>query len=424
MSITMKFRLIALIAILSFVKEDAFAQNSQISWAHGAGPNLLTSFHASERDGVIIAGDEARPYWICTLPPASVTWPVNDSKGGSQCTSLDRHDSELLIAGVNIYSFNLFTRDYSPIINVNNIIRYISATLNGDLLAFETDNDEILHLYDRTEGTIVATWPNCLSPSAFSPDGKLLVTGFKDTDQEHGLAVIDVATHKVLHRYSMRILQTEAYEIVFAIKFNPQNPAVFAVLDDYGVLEMDTSGAILASWPVATSVGNDVIDYSPDGSAIAVATDGDIMIFHPSDRSSTSLPGGAQYLAFFGNDTIVATNGLDVYFFSIKQQKFLGLLNESDIYLDALAYSKDGTKLFDGYNLWDSETGNLLMTYPKGPASWQFAATSDLSRFVATRGDGRAYIWNSISDSIHLIAGSGIQSDTDFGRGLVAFSPN
>ncbi len=404
-----------------WMAKRASAQASDILWAHGAAAPLFTSILASKRNRMVIAGDEVSRYWMCTLPPVSVSsigeW------GGSIGLFLDRDDSELLVTEDSmVYSVNVSTRSYTPVFAAGtNSIRYLSATSDGNLIAVQTEEDWLLHLYDRSQGRLVATWPNCSSPSAFSPDGKLLVTGFKDSDADHGLAVIDVATHAVVHRYSMRLASYEPYEIVGAIKFSPVEPGVFAVVNQDNVLEMDTSGKILAHWPAGTSVGDDVFDYSPDGSTIAVATTGNIVLLHPSDGSYSTLPGGAQYVAFLDNDTLAATNDEDVYLFSTKQDKYLGQLNATQGAGSTLQYSADGTKLFDGFDLFDAATGDILFTNSKGGS--YFAASPDFTRMVSSGGDGTLRLYRNLSDTGRIIPGTTYRSDTEFST-LLAFSPN
>ena len=395
-------------------------------WAHGAAPDLLNSIHASKRNRLIIAGSEDLPYWICTLPPVSVAW--SDWAGhGNACSCLVRHDSELLIGGASIYSPNVVTRAMTYIAGMgSNGIDFISATSDGNMLAVGTEKDWLTHLYDRRQGRVVATWPNGDGPSAFSADGKLLVTYFHDSDQEHGLAIIDVASHSVLHRYSMRVDPAEPYEIASAIKFSPVEPDVFAVVDEDYLIVMDTSGKIRAHWPMGTSLGNDVLDYSPDGSTIAVATDGNIVLLHPSDGNYSTLPGGAQYVSFLDNDTLAATDGENVYLFSASQQKYLGQLTETPMTVWSLAYSKDGSELYDGINLWDAANGNLLASNPRGPGSvWHFVCSDDLSHSVAQDGNTELRLYTSFMDTGRIIPVSiGPTTDTSYAPGPLVMSPN
>jgi WD40 repeat protein len=407
-----------------------YAQNGSILWAHGAGLGSysFTSIYASKRlDRILMTGGDACQSWSMNNRSLPTTLPVN-LNAPPACAVSVKNDTEVIMGvGGTICSWNTVTNSFTSIFTFLNDINYINATPDGNLIAVETENDWTLHLYDRAQGEEVGSWTNCYSPIAFSPDGKLLLTGFKVLN-DSSLTLIDAQSHAIIRHFSMRMLPSEAYSMPSAIVFSPVSSGMFAVANEYGVIEMDSNGKILASLPVVTLFGNNnTISYSPDGSLIAAADPtGNISVLRTTDGSSISLPGGAWFISFLDDDTLAATDGGDVYLFSVSQQSYLGTLSAHLGQIFSIVYSNDGTKLLssgqDGdagsFRLWDASTGSLLSVNSLGGDP--FVASGNLSAIVSYDDEGWMGFRSSISDSAKQIRGD----ITNIGNFVnVVFSP-
>jgi hypothetical protein len=386
-------------------------QSGGILWAKGGIP---TSFFTT-----ISASHSLKCVCTTSFEGDWQSWPLdrnmlglwNSSGPSASCGVLVRGDSELIVGGSQ--GINAWEIASNQIVNItpldSSFVLFLDGTADGNLIAAFTENDNVLHLYNRSTGMDLATWQNASGPVCFSPNGKLLLAAMN-----HSLVLIDVATQSIIHSYT-QIINTPG-----GIQFDPSsNSTMFAVSPGYGIELMDTSGAVITQWP------NAAFDFSPDGSQVLFASLGIVDILNRQSGALTEFPAqDAGLVTWMSEDTLVISNGSNVALYSIATQSSVATLSGDEGSINGLVYSKDGSKLFDGFNLWAAETGNLLLTNPKGPGTTNFVASSNLNEFVSAIGDGTVWIYSNISDSGHLVSASGTPNvDTSFARGIALFSP-
>jgi hypothetical protein len=386
-------------------------QDANILWAKGGASSIFFTTINSSASLNCVCTTSFDGDWQTWPLQANIPGLWNSSGPGASCAVLVRGDSEL-IAGGN-QGVNAWEIASNQIINITTLsssfVLFIDATSDGNLIAAFTENDNVLHLYSRSAGKDIATWQNASGPVCFSPNGKLLLAAIN-----HSLVLIDVERQSIIHNYT-QIVNTPG-----GIQFDPSsNSTMFAVSPGTGVELMDTSGEVIFQWP------NAAFDFSPDGSQVLFVSLGEISILNRQSGTMTEFSAQDSGLVTWMNeDTLVVSNGSNVTLYSISTQSLIATLSGDVGAINSLAYSKDGKKLFDGFNLWDSETGSLLLTNPKGPGTSNFSASSNLSEFVAALGDGTVWLYTSISDSGHLLPASGTPSvDTAFAPGAPLFSP-
>ncbi len=379
---------------------------SQCVRAQPSAEVLWNRFQAGSADGLQLAisrtthsvytiGSE----WNCLalLPGhSSIENGFDASRGGLSVSVLTSHDSEIIVGGSSVISWNPVKNEFTSFWPLNS--RDLDVTSDGNLIAAVTE-DNVLHLYDRIAAKEVMSWPNASGAIGFSPDGKLLLVGVDRT-----LVLIEVATRQIIHRYS------SVFNVVSSLAWSPTSPGVF-VESSTGVVEMDTSGQAIATWKITPGIGRNLLVYSPNGSVIASVGPGEVDLLNPISQSLSSIdaPLGAWYLGFLSDDTLVVTSFADVSLYSISKKSYIGSLNGHTWRINAMAYSGDGQWLVSGSKdhsvmVWEAASGirKRVLRTPSEVAC--IGVSRDASIIVGGENDS-LLLWTGKSDLPEVLLG-------------------
>jgi WD40 repeat protein len=217
--------------------------------------------------------------------------------------------------------------------------------------------DGMVILWDRDTAKEVARF-DCLesyiTALAYSPDGRLLAAAGcsirqrREVIQHDGIAVVDVARGKVIKRFDC------AQQRAFALRFS-QDGKKLSVLGGDGKIHTWNveTGEELDPFDVWQPQGNMAAAFSPDGSRLALAENGNIRLFdrwtgkETSSIDASDLADAPTAIAFSGDGRTLATAGPDrtVYLWELLTGKQCATIISRGPYISAMAFSPCGRTL-------------------------------------------------------------------------------
>lgn len=247
--------------------------------------------------------------------------------------------------------------------NIAHPVLSLAFSPDGRLL-LSGGHDGTLKLWDAETGQLLRTWlahAQWIRSVAFSPDGRRMLSGGRNT-----LKLWDVTTGQLIRTF-------EGYSSdVRALMFSPNGKRVLSIGGTFKLWEADSGRLIRTlAWPSEVLVP---VAFSRDGRHI-VSGCGWYCDHTVKLRSATT---GQLLRTFAGHSAPV-----DVVAFSADGTRLLsgsedGMLKLWDVATGALvrtiqgsahirnwaaAFSPDGSRIFWQNHLWDAATGNLLRTF-------------------------------------------------------------
>lgn len=231
----------------------------------------------------------------------------------------------------------------------------------------------------------------------FSPDGSRLVASFTD-----GYAlVLDAASGDVLTTITGHL---GSPPIMRGVAFSPDGRRLATTGTDGTVRVWDSdTGDELGSVDLGTYSYD--VDYSPDGSLLAVSmvSRGQAALVDARTMQKVREFGGHEKstysIAFSPDGQRVATASLDQHIrvFSVASGEMLFTILHRDTFPNALAFSPDGTRIASGADdggcrIWDAKDGQFLFTLRGGPETFSVAFSPDGTR-VASASPAAVQIW-------------------------------
>jgi WD40 repeat protein len=359
-----------------------------------------------------------------------------DKTGASLHDLAFSRDGQILVSAA--YSY-LQGSEHSEIIlwDVDNAVEILPETrIEGTTLAVSPTTETIatggyavpLRLLDFN-GQVRLTLekqPKPVLDLTFSPDGKILATALGDPQREMGLDT----TLILWDTTSGEILQTlEKDDGYYRISFSPDGAQLAAAATDKVKLWDIGSGLEIATItgrsgsPDGAGYGTGSIDdfaWSPDGNALALATNKGITLINIQTHEETRLnidedgfsPNGHS-ITFSPDGNLLAVSYISyttrgyVNIYDVRSQKLLFTLDDFNEDTFGIAFSPDNSTLATGWGntwgfapggikLWDVSTGGLIAEYThQGLATiYDLTFNGEGNLLAATSGEGYVYIWD------------------------------
>ncbi|WP_159104253.1 trypsin-like peptidase domain-containing protein [Streptomyces sp. CdTB01] len=323
------------------------------------------------------------------------------------------------------------------------------------------DNNSTFRLWNAATGKVRATLTGVANAVAFSPDGRTLATG---SVADNTARLWDAATGKP------RVTLIGNTDPVSAVAFSP-NSRTFATGSSDGTVRLwdPTTGKSRATLTGHTGAVNAVVFSPTDDRTLATGSDDKtVRLWHATTgKIILTLVGhtGAVHTVAFSPDgrtlatgsddktvrlwdantgksraTLTGTDAVDASAFSPDSRTLATVtgytvrlwdatVGESRVTItdmaNAVAFSPDSRTLATVNNdnvvrLWDTKTGNTLLTLPGNTNSAQSVAFSPDGRTLATGGgDETVWLWDVATRTKHVIR----TGDAD-AVWAVAFSPD
>ncbi len=359
----MRKAFIIFIALTGFAR-CSFAQSSDILWAGWGWPlgaDGISTWLCISQDSQQIftsstGGSERWPLSYSVMPARLNTdarpdstgpFGVTSSAGGYCAPHVAKGDSGLIFNNLRAICEWYPNSNRIVVIRADTGLGYLDVSPDGSLIAVFGTRDSLLIL-DRNTGKELWAILNTGNCFRFSPDGKLLLVGMNITGE--GLALVDVATHKIIHRYS------QFSGAAHGVAWDPAVPGMFAAEGLPGSIYngstalMDTSGQIHAVGYFGDYEEFNDFEFSPDGKYI-VSSGGVVRV---SDGQPIHLDFNPEIydVGFLNDDTIVVVDLYSVSLYSISHGFIRGLSGGAL----SLAFSADGSALV-GDGVLDASTG-------------------------------------------------------------------
>jgi len=282
--------------------------------------------------------------------------------------------------------------------HVEDKVSFVTFRPDGRMMAFLSDNSQVVRLWDVTNGQEVrrmigheyAVWS-----MAFSPDGYLMVSGSGDFT----LRLWDVATER-------KIWKSQTLDIR-AVAFSPDGTLIASA---------GSGDAMARLWDATDGTELQRLDgdqcpmysivFSPDGKHLIMAgEERAIVVWNVAEKQQSGvLEGheGAVYSVVFSPDgTLLASGGKDgsVRLWDIATMSEVRSLTGHYGAVYSVAFSPDGTLLATGsydrtLRLWDVASGEQVQQlgpYPDSVATVAFNARGTL--LATGSGDEMVRLW-------------------------------
>jgi len=242
------------------------------------------------------------------------------------------------------------------------------------------------------------THTGTVSSIAFSPDGKVMVSGSLDK------------SIKLWNAGSGRLLRTLTGHsgVVSSVAFSPDGRTTVS----------GSSEGILRFWDVAsgrllrTLNGHSdeilSIAFSPDGeTAVSGSLEGTIKFWHAASgnllRTLNAHTGGVYSIAFSPDGQTIASRGrLDIKIWEVASDSLLHTLEGHSDRVTSISFSPDGSTLVSGsrdrtIKLWDVGNGQLIRTFEAQSGKVLSVAFSAEGKTIVSGSEGTLKCWDAAS---------------------------
>jgi WD40 repeat protein len=318
-------------------------------------------------------------------------------------------------------------------------INQLTFSPDGYTLATVSYNNNSVRLWNVSSGqqlTTLSENPYNLFNFAYSPDGKILATGFNE------VILWNVDDNTMMKSLDLNPFVSTMGNI-YGIQFSP-SAGILAIGTYRGsLLLLDVASVKVLK--IIESEDNfypgNCLDFSPDGRILAVCTEEkglrlwDIEQLLPLNRLEDQT--ADIKLASFSPDgsTLIGTTGSTIRNWDVTSGRLVYEFNGSDDDIRYIAFSPDGSILATvsqgEINLWEAATGNeFKVLIPGTPLAYQIAFSPDGRILAAGLRDGTVILWDITTglantlyghtmntsylffspDGTYLISGSGDQT--------------
>jgi len=305
--------------------------------------------------------------------------------------------SRAVLRGSSFRGANLrgiWTGERSPLRGHTVDVTSVSFSPDGKLLA-SGSMDTTIRLWDVESGACLFTFKGhswSVKSICFSPNGKLLASASWST-----IRLWNVASRKCVGKLTGHTGYVEC------VRFSPDGKSLVSSGKD----------GTLRFWEVASGSSTDIVqgyqdahrlDFSPDGTLLAVGGSGDIVLLKVGSKERPGSFKGHERsvncLSFSPDGRLLASDSQDrtIRVWEVESKRCIASLKGHTGWIHGLAFTPDGKLLASGSDdhtirLWDLESQRCISTL-KGHAN--------VVNSVSFRGDGRWLASGSRDNTIRL----------------------
>ena len=268
--------------------------------------------------------------------------------------------------------------------------------------------DRTLKLWDAASGKLIRSWEAHtlgVAAAAFSPDGAQLVSGGEDeTRPGHTLKLWDAASGQLIRVFEVRGAR------VTSVAFSPDGGRLLSGNDDKALQLWDAASGQLIRTFTGHSGEVKAVAFSPDGTRLLSGGKGKGAL-KLWDAASGQLirtfetTGWVNSVAFSpdGARLLTGDGGRAKLWDAASGQLLHTFTGTRGIGLEAVAFSPDGTHLLTrgvALKLWDAATGRLVRTFePTRPVN-SVAFSPDGTHMLSGGADHTVKLWNAASGQL------------------------